>query len=222
MRLHASHMADDVKSDKSATVKLQVTPRPQIEPLLAQLNKELKDTRESFKTTDEAKQYLHDRDIQFTKDEFWSNLTQGYTDVTEAFLKMGMSPNTSGGSEANPLQFSAMSCNSPGEAQIALTLLAYGADPNVTDSINRTPILSAVETCPVIVVKALLMSGARTDIITNGGATVLSTAVMSGDEDVVRLLLNSGYKIKKEPSYLLQTAKKYPAILQMLQKAGVK
>ena len=64
------------------------------------------------------------------------------------------------------------------------------------------------------------MSGARTDIVTMG-STVLAAAVQGGSPEVVRMILNSGYKITKEPSYLLDSAKN-AEIKQLLLKAGVK
>jgi ankyrin repeat protein len=169
-----------------------------------------------------AKQYLHDRNVTFNKDYFWSNLTEGYLDVVEAFLKLGMSPNTlASGRTDTPLMFTTMYCSEAGEAQMSLLLLIYGADPNVKDDINRSAIHAAAEHCPAVVVKALLMAGARTNDVTNGGSTVLSSAVGSNDPEIVRMILNSGYKIKNEPSYLLSSAKN-AEIKQMLIKAGVK
>ena len=114
-----------------------------MQPLVEQLDRELKDEPvKIMKDEGDAKKYLQDRDIAFTADEFWGNLTEGYADVVAAFLKLGMSPNTQApGHPATPLLFTTGDCSGAGEAQISLMLLLYGADPNVKDEINRTPII---------------------------------------------------------------------------------
>lgn len=224
LRHHAQIRLDDAKRGAHASMAKAETSgiRAEIAPLLQQLNKKLGDEPAPFKTMQEAKQYLHDRNIAVSKDEFWSNLTQGYADVTEAMLMLGMSPNAAptGGALNTPILFATSACNQPGEAQIALTLLLYGADPNVADDINRTPIMAAAEHCPVEVVKGLLLSGTKTNVVSNGGYTVLAAAVQSGRADVVQMILKSGYKISNEPSYLYQSAK--PEIQKLLSQAGVK
>lgn len=226
LRHHAQIRLDDAKKGGRASITKAQTSgmRTEIAPLLQQLNKKLEDNPAPFRTADEAKQYLHDRNIAMNKDEFWSNLTQGYADVTEAMLMLGMSPNAAptGGAINSPILFTTSACNQPGEAQIALTLLLYGADPNVNDDINRTPIMAAAEHCPVEVVKALLLSGSKTNVVSNGGFTVLAAAVQSGRAEVVQMILKSGYKIANEPSYLYQSASGKPEIQRLLQQAGVK
>lgn len=226
LRHHAQITLDDAKRGAHPSITKAQTSgiRAEVGPLLQQLNKRLGDTEAPFHTAQEAKQYLHDRNIAVSKDEFWSNLTQGYADVTEAMLMLGMSPNTAptGGAVNTPILFTTSACNQPGEAQIALTLLVYGADPNVADDINRTPIMAAAEHCPVEVVKALLLSGSKTNAVTNGGYTVLAAAVGSGRTEVVQMILKSGYKVANEPSYLYQSASGKPEIQKLLQQAGVK
>jgi HEAT repeat protein len=226
LRHHAQIRLDDAKRGAHPGITKAQTSgiRAEIGPLLEQLNKRLGDTAAPFHTAQEAKQYLHDRNIAVSKDEFWSNLTQGYADVTEAMLMLGISPNTAptGGAINTPILFTTSACNQPGEAQIALTLLVYGADPNVADDINRTPIMAAAEHCPVEVVKALLLSGSKTNVVSNGGYTVLAAAVQSGRAEVVQMILKSGYKVSNEPSYLYQSASGKPEIQKLLQQAGVK
>jgi HEAT repeat protein len=226
LRHHAQIRLDDAKKGAHPSIAKAETSgiRAEIGPLLQQLNKRLEDTAAPFHTAQEAKQYLHDRNIAVSKDEFWSNLTQGYADVTEAMLMLGMSPNAgpTGGAINTPILFTTSACNQAGEAQIALTLLIYGADPNVADEVNRTPILAAAEHCPVEVVKGLLLSGAKTNVVSNGGYTVLAAAVQSGRTDVVQMILKSGYKVANEPSYLYQSASGKPEIQKLLQQAGVK
>jgi len=226
LRHHAQITLDDAKRGAHPSIAKAQTSgiRAEIGPLLQQLNKKLDDEPAPFHTAQEAKQYLHDRDIAMSKDEFWSNLTQGYADVTEAMLMLGMSPNAAptGGAINTPILFTTSACNQPGEAQIALILLIYGADPNVADDINRTPIMAAAEHCPAEVVKALLLSGTKTNVVSNGGYTVLAAAVQSGRADVVQMILKSGYKISNEPSYLYQSASGKPEIQKLLSQAGVK
>lgn len=224
-RLHAQSMLDQSKKPGSKpAAKTQTSGmRDAIAPLLEQLNKELNFVPITFASAEEAEKYLHERDIDATKDALWSNITQGYADVTKALLKLGVSPNAaSTGSADTPLLLTTSHCNDAGQATISLMLLLYGADPNVTDEVNRTPILSAAEKCPIQVVKGLLTAGAKTNVVTNGGYTVLCAAVASGRVDVVRMILNSGYSVKNEPSYLYQTATGKPEIQQLLLKAGVK
>jgi HEAT repeat protein len=222
-KAHAETLLKEIKAMSSGP-ELSVTPRPKVAPLRHQLDAKLKDDRKWINDTQAALQYMRDHDTRYSKGEFWSAVSQGYAETVDAFLRLGMSPNTftpTGTSRATPLQNTTMGCTQPGGAQISLILLMYGADPNVTDEIGRTPILAAVEYCPIEVVDALLMSGSKTDAVTKGGSTVLAAAVMGGKPEIVRSLLKSGYKIKNEPGYLLQSAKN-AEIHRMLIKAGVK
>jgi HEAT repeats/HEAT repeat len=180
IKSHAETFVKDFKARPPAQT-LKITPRPRIETLLRQLDKKLNDTdRKSINDIQTAVQYLNDRNIPYRRGEFWSAVTQGYAETVDAFLRIGMSPNTlttGGADRATPQQSTTFGCSAPGAAQISLMLLIYGADPNVSDQIGRTPILAAAESCPPEVVEALLMSGPKTDAVTMGGATVLAAAV---------------------------------------------
>ena len=223
IRFKAQSLLKD-SENRSLAPALQTTLRPQIEPVLLQLDKSLNSDRTPIKTREAASKYLHERNIRFETGRFWSSLQEGYPEEIEAFLQMGISPNIvrDGGVPYTPLLFSTSQCDELGQAQITLILLMYGADLNCTDTVNRTPLFSAIEHCPTEIVETFLKAGARMDIATKGGATILSEAVSQNRADVVRLLLKSGYKIKNEPSYLLNSAKRNPEITQMLLKAGVK
>ncbi|MCI0414056.1 hypothetical protein L0222_14815 [bacterium] len=63
--------------------------------------------------------------------------------------------------------------------------------------------------------------GAVLEVRAKGGATTLSVAAMGNNVENVRLLLKSGYKLKNEPEWLLNSTKN-AEILAMLRKAGAK
>lgn len=72
-----------------------------------------------------------------------------------------------------------------GSKEILETLLAHGADVNVTDSENQTPLHYAASCGHLDCVKVLLQHGANAKIQDNEGNTPLSVA---SDNDVVKLL----------------------------------
>jgi hypothetical protein len=197
----------------------------EIAALLEQLNKRVDYVPTAFKDAEAAKKYLEDYDVAFTKDAFWYQMSHGYYDLTEAYLKLGMSPDGSAyhGNADPAIQYATEQCEEAGEAQIALLLLLYGADPNVVhEKSNTSPIYWAVKRCPVEVVKALLLSGARVDIVPTNGDTLLGAAVTGGRVEVVQMILDAGYKVGKEPSYIFDAVKGKPEMQKLLQKAGVK
>jgi ankyrin repeat protein len=69
------------------------------------------------------------------------------------------------------------------------TLLQQVKDPNITDSLGRTPLSYAASLGNTEMIKVLLDSGARIDYRDLSGATALHWAAETGHADVIRLLL---------------------------------
>ncbi|KAK0466742.1 uncharacterized protein EV420DRAFT_1635785 [Desarmillaria tabescens] len=71
------------------------------------------------------------------------------------------------------------------------TLLSSGANPDLVDAEQRTPLIYAARAAMVDIVACLLCNGANTSIADFWGRTPLMWAVSAGSEDVVKLLLQS-------------------------------
>ncbi len=67
------------------------------------------------------------------------------------------------------------------------------------DDAGRTPLMSACETqrCPLEVIKLLVSRGAKTDIVTKDGATLLHLAAIGERIDVIDYLVKTQGKTNK-------------------------
>jgi ankyrin repeat protein len=111
--------------------------------------------------------------------------------------------------------------NDPSQREIIQALIDFGADVNYKDENETTPFFFAVENCDIEIVRKMMKAGAVLEVQAKGGATTLTQAAMGNKVETVRLLLKSGYKLKNEPNWLMNSTKN-PEILAMLRKAGAK
>jgi len=111
-----------------------------------------------------------------------------------------------------------------GETDLVNFLLSYGADVNVKSSVrNRTAIMEAARNRKVETVKALLKADPDIDAVDWEGYTVLMFAAVSGQSDIVDVLLNHGADVNlrtKVGSSALMMASGYPSVFKKLKQAG--
>ena len=79
-----------------------------------------------------------------------------------------------------------------GDRNVALELIAEGADVNQAQPDGTGPIHWAVYRVDRELVAALLEGGARADVVNNYGASPLAEAVKVADADLVEMLLDAG------------------------------
>ena len=111
-----------------------------------------------------------------------------------------------------------------GETELVNFLLSYGADVNEKSDVrNRTAIMEAARNRKVETVKALLTADPDIDAVDWEGYTVLMFAAVSGQSDIVDVLLTHGADVNvknKVGSSALTMASGYPNVLKKLKAAG--
>jgi HEAT repeat protein len=171
---------------------------------------------------DEAMRILQEKDIQMTTDTFWQSMHENDAQVVKAMLSAGFPANTDiRDMSALMLAVRNYDGNDPDQREIIQALLDFGADVNYKDENGTTPFFFAVEKCDIEMIRKMIQSGAVLEIQAKGGATTLTQAAMGNKVETVRLLLKSGYKLKNEPDWLMNSTKN-SEILTMLRKAGAK
>ncbi|XP_063219387.1 histone-lysine N-methyltransferase EHMT2-like [Bacillus rossius redtenbacheri] len=81
------------------------------------------------------------------------------------------------------------------EVDVAMQLLARGANINQLDADSNTPIMLAVRSGCYEMVKYLIRRGALLDITNNQGLTALHPALSNGNLPMVKLLLDAGANV---------------------------
>ena len=170
---------------------------------------------------EDAMRLLQERGIQMTTDEFWRHVNDGDVDVVKAMLSAGFPANTEQQGSSVLLIAAGNHDGSPEKKEILKALIEYGADVNYRNENNVTPFFEAAGTCDAEILSMMIKAGAILEVQAKGGATALTQAAMSNKVENVRLLLKSGYKLKNEPTWLMN-ATKNPEILALLRKAGAK
>ena len=111
-----------------------------------------------------------------------------------------------------------------GETELVNFLLSYGADVNEKSDVrNRTAIMEAARNRKVETVKALLTADPDIDAVDWEGYTVLMFAAVSGQSDIVDVLLSHGADVSvknKVGSSALTMASGYPNVFKKLKAAG--
>jgi ankyrin repeat protein len=116
--------------------------------------------------------------------------------AVRSLLKAGANPNVRDHDGSTPLINSA----NINESELVELLLQHGADPNATDKEGNTAILHAV-TRNAQSVRALIQAGAKLDVVTKDGSTLLHKAARHSRADVVELLLKNGLDINLTDRY---------------------
>lgn len=128
--------------------------------------------------------------------EVWGN-----PDILELLLVNGADPNDALGEyKQTPLLAVLAKENVTDEAKLLRIklLLKAGANPNIKDASDLTPLMEAVLGNKRALVELLLNAGADTESISSD-ATPLVEAIKHGFTDIVRLLLESGAKVNFAP-----------------------
>ena len=115
-------------------------------------------------------------------------------DTLEALLQGGTSANAENKRRRVPLHYAVLAgtTGSDYSAQMTRVLLRYGADPNMVDDSNLTPLDIAISRGSPAVVRLLLEYGANPNRVHRNGYSLLTTAMMHGRDDVARLLQEFG------------------------------
>jgi HEAT repeat protein len=170
---------------------------------------------------EEAMRILQEKDIQMTTDSFWQSVNEADAEVVKAMLSAGFPANTEL-QNSSVLMIAIRNYNGDAaQREIIQALLDFGADVNFKDENDTTPFFFAVENCDLEILSTMMKAGAILEVKAKGGATTLTQAAMANKVETVRMLLKSGYKLKNEPTWLLNSTKN-PEILAMLRKAGAK
>ena len=86
-------------------------------------------------------------------------------------------------------------------ADLALKLLAAGADPGARGGSGLTPLHEAAEYKPPVLVQALLDAGADPNVRNDNGNSALHGAARSGSVDVIQLLVEAGAEVNGRNQY---------------------
>jgi len=146
---------------------------------------------------------------------------EGNTTAVVEFLAKGADVNAKGTySGWTPL----ILASKKGEIELVNYLLSYGADVNVESGVRgRTAIMEAARNRKIGAVKALLTADPDLDAVDWEGYTVLMFAAVSGQRDIVDVLLTHGADVNvknKVGSSALMMASGYPNVLKKLKEAG--
>ncbi|XP_064633150.1 ankyrin repeat and SOCS box protein 8-like [Lineus longissimus] len=108
-------------------------------------------------------------------------------------------------SASNILLDAVRACHIP----LAISALSKGADVNIGDEANATPLHIACELNNVNMATLLLDNGARVDVINSNFQSPLHSACMNGGLELVKMLVKGGAKVNaldREKSSALHTA----------------
>jgi HEAT repeat protein len=170
---------------------------------------------------DEATRILQEQGIQLTMDELWHSIHERDSQIVQAMLAAGISPN----SESQGMSVLTLALFSyegtAEEKEIIQALLDYGADVNYKTEIDVTPFFYCAGKCEPDLLLKMIKAGAILEVKAKGGATALTQATGANKVENVRLLFKSGYKLKNEPEWLMSSTKN-PQILEILRKEKIK
>lgn len=141
------------------------------------------------------------------------------------FLDAGMKPDTvaPGMTETLLLDVLGSDCSDGRVRAVALMLIGAGADPNYRSPEGAVPLLRA-GLCADLV-EALLEAGAKLTLPSSiegetVGRTVMEGAIGFERPDVVRVLIEHGYDVKRDGARLMDRARRAPEIQKILREAG--
>ena len=115
-------------------------------------------------------------------------------DQLENLLASGTLANSENANRRSALHYAVLRGPDGGDYSLQMTrqLLSYGANPNLVDSANITPVDVAIARGSHAVVRLLLENGANPNRIHRSGYSILTLAMMYGRDDVARTLQQFG------------------------------
>jgi uncharacterized protein len=133
---------------------------------------------------------------EYSEEAFHSAITDANVGAVKLFLAIGMSPNTSGPSDEQPLAQAVTQCayeHEPEALEMATALLGAGAKVDAGAKDGITPLLDAAQHCKgVEVVKLLLDHGANVNTKAPGGATPMMFAKIFNKTEMMDVLKKAG------------------------------
>jgi HEAT repeat protein len=178
---------------------------------------------------DEALSFLRSKKMAFDVNSFFRALTERDPAVVQAYLDAGMNPNeraSAGEDPALSFLFRVGAC-SPGQRptpgpvkEIVRMLLGRGADVNLADTHDNTPLMAAANGgCDRETIGMLIKAGAKLDAKNAAGLTAFEGALYSG-HDGLEELIAAGYRLTPEKAALYrQGYAANPKSLEMITKA---
>ncbi|WP_218130674.1 ankyrin repeat domain-containing protein [Sporomusa acidovorans] len=127
--------------------------------------------------------------VNFTVEDFVKYAGRGKKDITELFIRAGMSPDSYRKNDGfTPLHAAA----AYGRTTIVRQLLDKGADINARDKEGQTPLMKAVGNNHADVVTILLQRGANSSARDGNGNSAVSLAKAKNDRRVLEALAKAG------------------------------
>ena len=132
---------------------------------------------------------------EWTEEGFSQAVKDPNVEAVTLFLKGGMPANTKDSQGLAVLMFASMYCQrNAAYGTIVDALLAAGANPNIVDDNNSTPLIWAAQSCDASVVAALIRAGGNVNARAKGGATPLMMAEVMQRTETAALLRKAGAK----------------------------
>lgn len=124
-------------------------------------------------------------------DEFVTAARTGDIETIERLLDQGaVAANGTVGAEALAMAYF------EGEAEVAARLVAAGADLDMRDSKDRTPLLRAVEEGRQGMVRSIIAHGGDLESVQRTGETMLMVACRHGESEIVKALIRAGADVE--------------------------
>jgi hypothetical protein len=133
---------------------------------------------------------------EWTAEGFSNAVKEPSVEAVRLFLQGGMSANTKDDQGTAVLLFASAFCGRGMDAyeQIVEALLAAGADVNVRNQNDSTPLIEAAMTCSPRLIGALIKAGADVNAKAKGGGTALMLAEVMKRDEIVAMLKKAGAK----------------------------
>jgi hypothetical protein len=102
-------------------------------------------------------------------------------------------------------------------------ITTQGLDINIRDDLNNSPLLLAVQYCPLTVIRAMVEKGAKVNVFNAQEVSELTMALVVNKWDVATFLIDSGSRLsKKSIDEVFLESPEEPAKLAILKKAESK
>ena len=132
---------------------------------------------------------------EYSPAAFFHAISDGNADAVDLFLKAGMSPNTEDTGRF-ALNYSTLFCAANGDRATAVIVRLASAKPDAKKKSpeGQTVLVSALQSCSVEAIDALIKAGADVNAKAPSGLSVLALADVFQKADVAELLRKAGAK----------------------------
>ncbi len=149
---------------------------------------------------------LIEKGANVNKEDFFTAIRNGYSEIVEIMLQKGMNPNSVDFGNYDrpalfmPAYYYSLGLNSLNACkEIMISLINHGADINKTEKLNGfTPLFQTVDAKLFPLTKILLENGADVNIKSFSGDTPLLISIQTANITMVQLLIDNGADISIE------------------------